>query len=78
MKPEEGRTIQAGKVLPMHFNSSLFDIGHVFHQHEDGDGWSSGGVAALQSVCDGFVLPSGQLLKPVHGVVPILMKVIHG
>ena len=59
----EGRTIQAGKVLPMHFNSSLFDIGHVFHQHEDGDGWSSGGVAALQSVCDGFVLPSGQLFK---------------
>jgi len=59
----QGRTIQAGKVLPMHFNSSLYDIGHVFHQHEDGDGWSSGGVAALESVCDGFVLPSGQLFK---------------
>ena len=29
----ESRTTQAGKVVPMHFNSSLFDIGHVFHQH---------------------------------------------
>lgn len=27
----EGRTVQAGKVVPIHFNASSYDIGHVFH-----------------------------------------------
>ncbi len=59
----EGRTVQAGKVVPVHFNSSSYDIGHVFHQHEDGDGWGNGGIAQLQSVCNGFVSPAGQIAK---------------
>ncbi|MBC7886056.1 MAG: hypothetical protein H7X99_11320, partial [Saprospiraceae bacterium] len=46
------RTEQAGTIIPMHFTAGSFDIGHVFHSHADGDGWSSGGVAQLQSVCD--------------------------
>lgn len=48
----QGRTVQAGNIVPMQFASNLFDIGHVFHQHEDGDNWGNGGVAQLQSVCD--------------------------
>ena len=48
----QGRTIQAGNIVPMQFSSSSFDIGHVFHQHENGDNWGNGGVAQLQSVCD--------------------------
>ena len=59
----EGRTTQAGKVVPMHFSTTSYDIGHVFHNHVADDGWSSGGVAQLQSVCDNFVFGGGQLAK---------------
>ncbi len=48
----QGRTIQAGNIVPLQFPSNTFDIGHVFHQHEDGDNWGNGGIAQLQSVCD--------------------------
>ncbi len=57
-----GRTQQAGIEVPKRFNSNLFDIGHVLHNHEDGDGWSNGGLAQLKSVCDNFT-SGGQLNK---------------
>lgn len=46
-----GRTDQAREAVAAQFNSSQYDIGHVFHQHANGDGWASGGVALLGSVC---------------------------
>ncbi|MCE2789181.1 MAG: M12 family metallo-peptidase [Saprospiraceae bacterium] len=45
------RPDQAGTALSMHFQTSQYDIGHVFHQHKDGDGWGNGGIAQLNSVC---------------------------
>jgi len=63
MSGGEGRTVQAGKIVPMNFSPTSFDIGHVFHTHEEGDGWSGGGLAQLQSVCDGFVNADGKLSK---------------
>ena len=48
----EERTLQASKVIPIHFDLDEYDVGHVFHTHAEGDGWSSGGVAILGSVCD--------------------------
>jgi len=59
----ESRTVQAGKTVALNFNASGFDIGHVFHQHEDGDGWGSGGIARLRSVCNNFTDSNGQLSK---------------
>lgn len=50
--PSISRTVQAGNQVPKEFNPSAFDIGHVFHKTTSGDGWSSGGVAYLASVCD--------------------------
>lgn len=49
--------------MALNFNASGFDIGHVFHQHEDGDGWGSGGIARLRSVCNNFTDSNGQLSK---------------
>ena len=46
------RTDMAGTQVPRVFNPASFDIGHVFHTHRSGDGWSTGGVAYLASVCD--------------------------
>ena len=46
------RPTQAGIQVPIRFAASTFDIGHVFHQHEDGDGWGNGGIAQLRSVCN--------------------------
>ena len=57
-----GRTQQAGIEVPKRFNSNSFDIGHVVHTHADGDGWSNGGLAQLNSVCDNFT-QGGQLNK---------------
>jgi hypothetical protein len=45
------RTVQAQNGLNANFNINDYDIGHVFHKHTNGDGWSGGGVAQLQSVC---------------------------
>lgn len=64
--PNEGggpeRTVQAGTIVPMQFPSNTFDIGHVFHQHQNGDNWGNGGIAQLQSVCDNFSF-NGRLNK---------------
>ncbi|MBK8700504.1 MAG: hypothetical protein IPN29_13620 [Saprospiraceae bacterium] len=57
-----GRTQQAGIEVPKRFTTGLYDIGHVLHQHADGDGWSNGGLAQLQSVCDNFT-SGGQINK---------------
>lgn len=57
-----GRTEQAGTEVPKHFNANTFDIGHVLHTTMTDDGWSSGGVAQLKSVCDNFT-NNGQLNK---------------
>jgi gliding motility-associated-like protein len=46
------RPDQAGTAVAMHFQNSQYDIGHVFHQHKDGDGWGNGGIAQLNSVCN--------------------------
>jgi len=46
------RTIQAANAVAMHFSAGSYDIGHVFHQHADGDGWENGGIAQLNSVCN--------------------------
>lgn len=46
------RTRQAAEAVAANFNSANYDIGHVFHKHTNGDGWASGGVAALGAVCD--------------------------
>ena len=46
------RPDQAGAAVAARFTpNSRYDIGHVFHQHKDGDGWGNGGIAQLESVC---------------------------
>ncbi len=47
----DGRVTQAVEAVDMHFNINNYDIGHVLHRSASGDGWSSGGVARLSSVC---------------------------
>lgn len=51
------RTQQARDVVSSNFNIANYDIGHVFHQHADGDGWGNGGVALLNSVCQNTGTP---------------------
>jgi len=46
------RTLQAGNIVSANFNVNTYDIGHVFHTHTNGDGWSNGGVALLGVVCN--------------------------
>jgi gliding motility-associated-like protein len=46
-----GRTTQAATQVPLQFPVSSYDIGHVLHNHDSGDGWSTGGLAQLESVC---------------------------
>ena len=58
-----GRTVQAGTVINSIFGASRYDIGHVVHRSESGDGWSSGGLAQLNSVCNDFVFAGGQIAK---------------
>lgn len=56
--PADERTSQAREVIAQNFTSNRYNIGHVFHNHQDGDGWANGGVALLQSVCnDGGSIP---------------------
>ena len=49
--PSRDRVEMAREVISMNFTSSRYDVGHVFHTHQDGDGWANGGVALLQAVC---------------------------
>jgi gliding motility-associated-like protein len=53
----DNRPNQAGTVVGSLFTPAIYDIGHVFHQHEDGDGWGNGGVAQLRSVCSNSGTP---------------------
>lgn len=48
------RPTQASDQIVANFNLNSFDIGHVFHTHADGDGWSNGGIAGLGVVCQDF------------------------
>jgi gliding motility-associated-like protein len=57
----DGRTVQASNVVDMHFNLNSYDIGHVFHRHQDGDDWSNGGVAYLGVVCENGFQSGGPL-----------------
>lgn len=57
----DGRTVQASQVVGMNFNSNSYDIGHVFHRHQDGDDWSNGGVAYLGVVCESGMQSGGPL-----------------
>lgn len=58
-----GRTEQAGIAVGNSFNINTYDVGHVFHTHASGDGWSGGGVAQLRSVCGDFVSGNGSVTK---------------
>ncbi|MGB0930231.1 MAG: reprolysin-like metallopeptidase, partial [Chitinophagales bacterium] len=55
----DSRTIQARTQISANFNINDYDIGHVFHRHASGDGWSSGGVAGLGVVCNDFISNGG-------------------
>ncbi len=55
----DSRPTQAGKAVDMNWGTSSYHIGHVFHHHTDGDGWSNGGVAQLAVVCSDFVVEGG-------------------
>ena len=59
----EARTVQAGRAIKTRFADNIYDIGHVFHTHADGDGWTSGGLAQLYSVCDNNTSPTGEISK---------------
>jgi gliding motility-associated-like protein len=48
----DNRPNQAGNAVAMNWQPNQYDIGHVFHQHTDSDGWGNGGVAQLRSVCN--------------------------
>lgn len=53
------RTQQAEAAIQSRFASSRYDIGHVFHTHMSGDGWSSGGLAGLGVICQDFFKARG-------------------
>lgn len=57
--PGQDRVAQARSAVNMHFSQNSYDIGHVFHTHQSGDGWATGGVASLRSVCNNFVFGNG-------------------
>ncbi|MGB4959768.1 MAG: reprolysin-like metallopeptidase, partial [Saprospiraceae bacterium] len=59
----QSRTLQAGLEISKQFSIASYDIGHVFHQHANGDGWTGGGVARLFSVCDNIATGSGSIFK---------------
>lgn len=50
--PGSSRVQQARDAIAANFSSNSYNLGHVFHHHEDGDGWESGGIAQLNSVCN--------------------------
>jgi gliding motility-associated-like protein len=57
------RPDQAGTVIAMNISQGSYDIGHIFHQHEDGDGWGNGGIAQIRSVCSN----SGSIISKARG-----------
>lgn len=57
--PGQERVGQARNAVNMHFSQNSYDIGHVFHTHRGGDGWATGGVASLRSVCNNSIFGSG-------------------
>lgn len=60
--PGTDRTLQAANAVAAAFpNPNGYHVGHVFHRHQDGDGWENGGVARLGSVCNNFDFGSGKL-----------------
>lgn len=60
--PGTDRTLQAANAVAAAFpNQTSYHIGHVFHRHQDGDGWENGGVARLGSVCNNFDFGTGKL-----------------
>lgn len=50
--PSGDRTRMASVEVDNSFSSGQYDIGHVFHNHQNGDGWETGGVALKGVVCD--------------------------
>lgn len=50
--PSRDRVQMAREVISANFTSNRYNLGHVFHKHQDGDGWANGGVALLQAVCN--------------------------
>jgi len=52
--PSLERTQQAHDEIVAQYPLDSYDIGHVFHNHQDGDGWSTGGVAQTPAVCVDF------------------------
>lgn len=58
--PGDERTQQAANAVASAYpNQNNYHIGHVFHIHQDGDGWQNGGVALLSSVCKNNPYGSG-------------------
>jgi len=59
MSGGQGRTVQAANIVGTSFAQGAYDIGHVFHTHADGDGWSNGGLAGLGVVCSNSASGTG-------------------
>nr|MBS0037598.1 hypothetical protein [Saprospiraceae bacterium] len=55
----ENRPKEAADAVAMHFNTSSYDIGHVFHNQTNSDLEGSGGVAGLGVVCKNFPWQGG-------------------
>jgi hypothetical protein len=48
----DNRVNQAAEVVAMNFADNTYDIGHVFHNTNNSNGWAGGGVAGIRVVCD--------------------------
>ncbi len=48
----DGRADQARTEVVNQFTNNSYDFGHVFHNHAEDDGWSTGGVAYRGVVCE--------------------------
>jgi len=55
--PSGDRIQMARDVIGMNFTNNRYDIGHIFHTHQDGDGWANGGLALLSVVCNNNSTP---------------------
>ena len=53
------RPSQAQNAIENAFNTSRYDLGHVFHRSVSGDGFGSGGVAGLGVICNASRKASG-------------------
>lgn len=51
MTSGDPRPTQAQIEIAAQFNTNQYDIGHVFHNHQEDDNWSTGGIAGLGVVC---------------------------